>query len=167
MVLDGDANVLFIQRAVKRGDPWSGHVALPGGHADAAESFEQAARRETLEEVGLDLRGAELLGGLDDRTTPAHLPTKLVRPFVFAVPRFGELRLQAEEVADTRIVPLGRLLDGHGRGRFELPWNQHTFTLPCVDLDGARLWGLTLRIVDDLLHRLDDGGVGLERGTPA
>ena len=32
-----------------------------------------------------------------------------------------------------------------------------------VDLDGVRLWGLTLRIVDDLLDRMDGDGIGLDR----
>ncbi|MCB9691438.1 MAG: CoA pyrophosphatase [Alphaproteobacteria bacterium] len=163
MVLDDAGQVLFIRRADKQGDPWSGHVGLPGGHVQSGESFEEAARRETLEEVGLDLDRAELLGSLDDRETPGHLPTKLVRPFVYRVPRFDTFTLQRDEVASTHLFPLHRLLRGHGRSTFPYPYAGREWTLPCVDLDGVRLWGLTLRIVDDLLDRIDGDGIGLDR----
>ncbi|MCB9668765.1 MAG: NUDIX hydrolase [Alphaproteobacteria bacterium] len=43
MVLDDAGQVLFIRRADKQGDPWSGHVGLPGGHVQSGESFEEAA----------------------------------------------------------------------------------------------------------------------------
>lgn len=59
--------VLFIERARHDGDPWSGHMAFPGGRVDVADLHEQAAaERETREEVGLDLSRAHLIGRLDD-----------------------------------------------------------------------------------------------------
>jgi 8-oxo-dGTP pyrophosphatase MutT (NUDIX family) len=165
MILDDAARVLFIRRAEKAGDPWSGHVALPGGHVERGETLEQAARRETLEEVGLSLATSSVLGALDDHETPAHLPARVVRPFVFTVPVFADLTLQPAEVASVHMVPLDRLLAGEGRSTFPLDYRGSTWTLPCVEVDGHRLWGLTLRIVDDLLHRIDGRGRGLER-TP-
>ena len=58
--------LLFIKRAEKEGDPWSGHMAFPGGHRDPGDdSLEAAARRETLEEIDLDLSGAQYIGALD------------------------------------------------------------------------------------------------------
>jgi 8-oxo-dGTP pyrophosphatase MutT (NUDIX family) len=61
---------LFIKRTARTGDPWSGHVAFPGGKRDAADASDRAAaEREVAEEVGLDLlQGPFLcLGRLDDR----------------------------------------------------------------------------------------------------
>jgi len=43
-------HVLLIKR---KWDPYEGHWALPGGHVDAGEDTEAAARRELLEETGL------------------------------------------------------------------------------------------------------------------
>ena len=58
---------LFIERAERFGDPWSGQMAFPGGRVDPGDSGPRAAaERETLEEVGVDLSGAELLGRLGD-----------------------------------------------------------------------------------------------------
>jgi 8-oxo-dGTP pyrophosphatase MutT (NUDIX family) len=46
--------VLFIKRALHPADPWSGHIAFPGGRVDLDDAtVRSAAERETLEEVGL------------------------------------------------------------------------------------------------------------------
>jgi 8-oxo-dGTP pyrophosphatase MutT (NUDIX family) len=47
--------VLVLRRAKRASDPWSGQVCLPGGHCEAHESAEDAARRETCEETALCL----------------------------------------------------------------------------------------------------------------
>ena len=65
---DPEPEVLLIRRAEKVGDPWSGHMAFPGGRADPRDpDLRATAVRETREEVGLDLENdAELIGILDD-----------------------------------------------------------------------------------------------------
>mgnify|MGYP006305808619 CR=1 FL=1 len=48
--------LLFILRAKQEGDPWSGHMAFPGGRMEPDDADElAAARREAREEVALDL----------------------------------------------------------------------------------------------------------------
>jgi 8-oxo-dGTP pyrophosphatase MutT (NUDIX family) len=163
MLIDPSDTVLFIQRAVKRGDPWSGHIGLPGGHAHPEESFLDAAVRETEEEVGLRIRDVDPLGSLDDLRTSGNLPSKVIRPWVFRVPTLGPVALQEDEVAAVHRFPLDDLLAGTGRGTFDFEHGGTIWTLPRVDFAGVRLWGLTLRIVDQLLHRLDGRGTGLDR----
>ncbi|MCB9663112.1 MAG: CoA pyrophosphatase [Alphaproteobacteria bacterium] len=153
----------FIERALREGDPWSGHVGFPGGreHADDP-SLLAVAVRETMEELGVDLGAAELLGRLDDvRTRPVR--SLMVRPFVFALDREPEVTPN-HEVAGVVSASLDHLLVGAGRGQMRWP-ARVGMTLPCVDFAGVRLWGLTLLMVDDLLHRLDGRGRGLERPT--
>src|ERR1035437_6216446 len=53
--VDDDLEILFIQRAAHDLDPWSGHIAFPGGKMEEGELECQAACRETLEEIGIDL----------------------------------------------------------------------------------------------------------------
>jgi len=158
-----DAELLFILRATVAGDPWSGHIAFPGGRRESHDaSLHDTAVRETREELGIDLSSAELLGVLDDVGPVSRKKPLVVRPFVFHVP---ELPAPApnREVADVLSAPLGDLLRGVDRGTMPFEWEGHAITLPRVDLAGHRLWGMTLRMVDDLLHRVDGAGTGLSR----
>ena len=79
--------VLFIHRAEHPEDPWSGHMAFPGGRAEDGEPPLLTAMRESAEEVGLDLGRAELLGALDEVQAVRRVPVDLaIAPFVFRVP---------------------------------------------------------------------------------
>ncbi len=61
---------MFIKRAAREGDRWTSHVALPGGKRDPEDEDDRAtAVRETMEEIGLDLKGGGTLfvGKLPER----------------------------------------------------------------------------------------------------
>lgn len=117
-VQEGHAEVLFIKRAGRAGDRWSGHIALPGGKRDPEdESDIAAAIRETREEVGLDLSTNDCLsaGNLPERivaTTFGRVPLMVLCPFIFlhTAKVIPPLKPSAEEVASTHWVPLRALL---------------------------------------------------------
>ena len=151
-------DLLFIRRAEREGDPWSGHMAFPGGRWDPADpDLQVTAERETREEVGLDLGVAGWpLGRLDDLATPqraAQLPRMVIRPYVYGLHADPPLEPN-HEVAAVCWFSLSRLLSGEGRGTMQYNWQGVALELPCVRLDGALVWGLTLRLLDDLLERL-------------
>jgi 8-oxo-dGTP pyrophosphatase MutT (NUDIX family) len=157
-------DLMFMLRAEFPGDPWSGHVSFPGGRVDPGDASPlAAARRETSEELGIDLGAAELLGELDEVAPVSGVLTMAIRPFVFALDREPEIRAN-REVASVHRLPLDALLANVGRGRMTFVWKGQDVEMPCVDFDGVRLWGLTLRVVDDLLDRIDGGGTGWARG---
>src|SRR5258706_10322856 len=85
---DGEPELLMIKRAEAERDPWSGHIACPGGRMDPGDrDLEQTAIRETWEETGIELsRDGVVLGTLDDISprTPS-LPPLIIRPFVAVV----------------------------------------------------------------------------------
>ncbi len=146
---------LFIKRAVRPGDPWSGQVAFPGGRRDTADADLLAtAIRETREEVGVDLHDAALLGTLDDLQprTPT-LPPVVVRPFVFAVPARPELATD-EEVQRAFWVPLRRLADPDVRREATLTIRGVPRTFPAYDLGGDLIWGMTERILTPFVEML-------------
>lgn len=148
--------LLLIRRAERPGDHWSGHMAFPGGREDPGDpSLLDTARRETWEELGLDLAEAELLGALPAQSTPTigELPRLVVVPFVFRLPGWGALSPN-QEVRSVHPIGLERFLAAEGRGDFPYSWQGTTWRLPCVDLDGQRIWGMTLRMIDDLCDRL-------------
>src|SRR5690606_3192420 len=106
----GALSVLLVRRSEREGDPWSGHMALPGGLAQTGDpDLLHTARRETLEEVGIDLREAELLGGLND-ISPMRSSELAVRPFVFWLARPTSITL-SREIAEALWVPLGHFAE--------------------------------------------------------
>lgn len=153
----GEAQVLLIRRAEHPRDPWSGHMAFPGGRVDATDADAYAAAvRETWEEVGLSLeRDAERLGGLSPLEAVARgrrLPLVVV-PYVFALrdPAAGErLVPNAREVAETVWVPLRYVLEAAHRGTMRWTYEGTELELPCCRWEGRVIWGLTLRMLDDL-----------------
>ena len=149
--------LLFIRRADRAGDLWSGHVAFPGGREDPTDAdLVQTALREVWEEIGLDLAGARLLGTLPPQTSPRNAGPQHVNvmPFVFALAAHPDL-LPNDEVSAVGYVPLAALLTREGRTNFVYRWQGADYELPCVDLTFGRLWGMTLRMVDDLVEALD------------
>jgi 8-oxo-dGTP pyrophosphatase MutT (NUDIX family) len=162
-ILTHDLQLLFMKRADYPGDPWSGHISFPGGRVETSDTSPlHAAMRETREELDLDLSGAEFIGRLDDLPTIGGLPPMVIRPFVFLIQDIPVLRPNGE-VASTHLLGLETLLNDQGRRPFQFAHRDNEHTLPCVEFDSQRLWGLTLLFVDDLLNRLDGRGRGLDR----
>lgn len=160
-----DAELLFIRRAERASDPWSGHIAFPGGRREQEDAGLLAtAIRETMEEVAIDLNRATRVARLPD--VPAFTRSKrgalTVAAWVFVIER-DVVAVPNEEVAEILWIPFGRLLRGEGRGTFLWTWDQKTIELPCFRFGPAAhvLWGLTLRLVETMLDAL-----GPEDDTP-
>ncbi|HTL04141.1 MAG TPA: CoA pyrophosphatase [Gemmatimonadales bacterium] len=147
--------VLLIQRAEREGDRWSGQLAFPGGRWSPGDrDLAETARRETREEVGLELEAVPLLGVLDDLAprTPV-LPPIVVRPFVFAVPSSSELILN-HEVAGAWWIPFEEF---RRPGTYAPVEYQRYGTLVRGEgyhLSMGVLWGMTERILTPLLTDL-------------
>ncbi len=151
----GEPELLFIRRAEVEGDPWSGHVAFPGGRMDPGDRGPlDTARREVLEEVGFDiLDHGRFLGELSGQLTLPQLGRQMVvHPFVAALHSVPELRPDPVEVARALWVPWRHLEEGVGRGTMTWELNGRSLELPCRRLQGELLWGMTLRMVEDLLR---------------
>jgi 8-oxo-dGTP pyrophosphatase MutT (NUDIX family) len=154
-----DVELLLLRRATHAGDPWSGHVGLPGGRAEPSDtSLIETAKRETFEETALDLTEARFLGALDElRPRITALPPFIVRPYVFIVTRPPTLT-PSEEVAELFWAPLGTLFDPARAVRAEVDARGSKITVDAIDFDGRIIWGITERILRSLQSVLSVAG---------
>ena len=151
---DDEPELFFIRRAEYEGDPWSGHVAFPGGREEPGDgSLLDTAMRETFEETGIDLRGrAELLGVLHDlMPRTVLLPPVVVRPYVFIIGDTPEPVLSSE-VAGSFWVPLTALLDRSVWKDTMVRAGQVEISRLAFHHEGNIVWGMTEKILSDLLE---------------
>lgn len=151
--------ILMIQRAVRQGDPWSGHMGFPGGRKDESDASDMAcAKRETREEIGFDLDiYGELVCQLSDVNTGwrADRPEMLVAPFVFKVGSTPVFELN-HEVDDTLWVPLSFLLNDANRSRHQWDWRGEVLESDAFTFNDRLIWGLSLMMIDELLQIIAD-----------
>lgn len=150
IVTDGaDPLILLVRRRERAGDPWSGHVAFPGGFAAATDaSSEVTAARETEEETGLPLgRVGTVVGRLDDvAPRSVFLPRITVTPVVFAVA--GPLPVFAgPEVAECAWLETAELFDPANREPLEIPLPTGRRSFDSIRVRDFTIWGLTERIL--------------------
>ena len=152
----GEPELLFIKRAEYPGDPWSGQIAFPGGRREAHDSsLEETAIRETREETGLDIGASgQIIGALDEvQPQSVRLPELVVAPFVAVVDEVPPLTL-AGEVASAFWVPLQSLHVGDAWRDTEVTGRGYRMTKRAFHHDGHVIWGLTERIIAQLLALL-------------
>jgi 8-oxo-dGTP pyrophosphatase MutT (NUDIX family) len=145
--------VLLIQRAPHELDPWSGHLAFPGGKVENSEKPRAAAERETLEEVGIDLRQAACLGPLAE-ITGLTLPVR-VSGYVYFLADECELALNAEEVSAAFWVALDLLTAPERRLLTTVFFDGGAHDVPAIRLPYPNtpvLWGLTYRLVMEFIE---------------
>jgi 8-oxo-dGTP pyrophosphatase MutT (NUDIX family) len=149
-----ELDLLLIRRATRDGDPWSGHMALPGGRSGPADADARAtAERETWEEVGIDLRrSGTLLGRLDDVEPRSGAPRIVVSAFVFGVP--GETEPVWNHEVDLAVwVPVDQLAAPGAATEYLHPHPDGTeLRFPAIAIQEHVIWGITYRIVTQFLH---------------
>lgn len=162
------ASLLLIKRADNERDPWSGHMAFPGGRYEPGDKNGLAtAKREMQEEVGFDIDqlaadsvacgiiDGQCIARLSDiktskRVTPNAM---IVSPYIFSVQNKPKL-VANHEVADTVWVPLSFFSELENRGVHKMKYQDRKIEMPCYRFQGNVIWGLTLSMIDEILRVL-------------
>jgi 8-oxo-dGTP pyrophosphatase MutT (NUDIX family) len=149
-------DLLLIKRATWDGDPWSGHMAFPGGRWERHDpGLLHTARRETREETGIDLAALGQALGRLVHVAPAspRLPKMRITPFVFGVPADTEAEVASVEVDSVHWVPVDVLLAPETSSEVQVRFPEFSAKFPSYQVVGEHVWGLTHRILTSLLER--------------
>jgi len=148
---DARAEILFIKRAEREDDPWSGHMAFPGGQREPDDATLLAtAIRETREEIGIDLARARAIARLPDVMPYSRLPKQLtVTAFVFALDAVIDAPFAPNaEVARVVWTPLDDVLSNAHATTFRFQRDGVDLLLPALEVEGEIVWGLTYRMLE-------------------
>jgi len=151
--LPGDLEMLFIERASVERDPWSGHLAFPGGKVEQGEQARQAAERETREEIGICLESERYLGRVPD-IVGANLPVR-VSCFAYAAVTTKVAPVVSPEVQDVFWVRLSDIRDPQRHQTARVGFSDRTLEVPAIILPQPGkpvLWGITYRLVMQFLE---------------
>ncbi len=153
-------NLLLIRRAA-RGDPWSSHIAFPGGHVEPTDADAlQAAYRESYEEVGIAREAIAYLGDL------GHFQTMTMRVELRVFVGLWDTALPPQpdpgEVAQVMEVSLGWLLREHRRLGFDSQPRDRLGENLVYPLADTTIWGVTARIIHYLLELIGPLGSDAE-----
>jgi 8-oxo-dGTP pyrophosphatase MutT (NUDIX family) len=147
--------VLMIRRAEHPEDPWSGHMAFPGGRSEPEDSsLVETAMRETLEEVGVDLaRHGELIVAMNE--LPAYSSGRpvgmVVSPFLFSLDRTRETRIDPGEVAAALWLPLAAFRDEANHQKTRIDSANFKADVDAFVVEEQIIWGLTHRMITNFL----------------
>jgi 8-oxo-dGTP pyrophosphatase MutT (NUDIX family) len=149
---DGGIELLFTMRT-QSVETHKGQISFPGGMADPGDKdITATALREMEEEIGIHPSRIEVLGLLDDLSTPSGF---LITPTVGVLESMPELTLSSSEVEEAFLVPLSFFLDIRNArselrtvdGRQRQVWFYH--------FGEKVIWGATAHIVRTLLSRME------------
>jgi 8-oxo-dGTP pyrophosphatase MutT (NUDIX family) len=154
--------ILLIRRAVRAADPWSGHMALPGGRRSESDlDLLATALRETEEEIGVAaLSVGELIGPLDD-VAPAspRLPPIVISPYVIAVPAESIAIPDPRDVDAAVWVPIPALRAQGAVSEILIQLQEGERAFPSLRFGEYVIWGLTHRILVQFLEVAEEAGV--------
>lgn len=166
----GEVQILFIQRAIRDSDPWSGQIGFPGGHAEPNETdFLSTLQREYQEEMGCVWQSDLPIIRLDDvqARKSGQLLDFFIRPICF-FSNSDSFSYQHSEIAGHFWVPLSRLMQVEFHTDFLLQRKSMQISLPAIRIvdqeqslatKAPPLWGLSYMMTEILLKKLSEVGL--------
>lgn len=150
------SHICFIRRARWDGDPWSEHIAFPGGSRSGDETALQTVRREVHEEVGV---------AIDEDAEVVRLPQLRIRlagkeklllldSFVCHIAGPPPPLQCSPEVASAFWTPVSDLWNAQNLDHLVLGDRGDTLVYPAIRLPQGTVFGITLRVLTLLSDQL-------------
>ena len=151
---DGDYCVLLNKRSMTV-EHHKGEMSFPGGAKDPEDTdFEDTARRETHEEMGIARDDITILGRLDDNVTRSNF---LVKVFVGTIPYPYDFQPSSIEIAEVVEIPLNVLRDpGSWRWDSRLEDGERV-AVRSYGYQDHLVYGATAKILDQFIEIVEDG----------
>ncbi len=146
-----DAGVILTKRTEKLRSH-SGQIAFPGGRIDPEDrSPEDAALRETEEEVGIGRDFIDVIGRMPDYVSGSGF--RIVPVLGIVRPDFL-MTINRDEVDDAFEVPLSFLMDPANHNRESRMWQERERFFYAMPFGDRYIWGVTAGIIRTLYERL-------------
>jgi len=148
------AELLFVKRRENPHDPWSGHIAFPGGRMSKDDKdLLHTAIRETREETGIDLNQSAIFIGKGKPTVSLLNINLLIYPFLFKIVKpIEKLNVPNEEILEAYWIPVSELVVSKSI-KFLKPLNDYTSVI-CYRWTRRKnivIWGATYRLLRNIL----------------
>lgn len=156
---DGDTRMILTRRSSSL-RMHAGEIAFPGGRVEQGETLEQAAVRETQEEIGIDPKSLDLKGTLVSASTSSS------SVFLVAImATLGEppsYRINEREVDEVFSFPVSRLFCSgvHSVEHWPLP-DGGVREMHFFDFGEDLVWGATARIIYEFMRMIHEAGNAL------
>lgn len=143
----------LIVRSTNENDRHSGQISLPGGKRDDSDiSFEDTARRETSEEIGIDKNYVRIIREI----SPIYIPPSnfYVHPYLSYTGKNPVFQLQEAEAVHLIEFPVTSLLELDGEPEMMALPGTRGVEVPVINFEGFIIWGATSMILGEFSHLL-------------
>ena len=129
-------------------------ISLPGGAIESGESIQDAALRETTEELGVNLDSDAIIGKL----TPFNIPVSgyRVHPFIAWCDFIPKVKPDPTEVEQVLIPSLHSLLDDSNIHNEKRRYNGTNYIAPYFQFPEGKVWGATAMILSEFKYILKE-----------
>ena len=137
----------YLTKRTKTVEHHKGQISLPGGMLEKGESSQEAAIRETYEELGIKPQVINIIGPL----TPFYIPNSgfNVFPFVGWIAKCPTLEIQSREVSKVFAPSVSSLMNPHNKKIKKSTMLGQKVEIPYFSLNNEIVWGATSMILSE------------------
>ena len=135
-------------RSTNERDRHSGQISLPGGKREESDrSFEETAKRETSEEMGIGEHYIRIIREM----SPIYIPPSnfYVRPFISYTKKNPQFILQEAEAVELIEFPVSSILKLTEQPEMMALPSSRGVEVPVINFNGYIIWGATSMILSE------------------